>query len=116
MRCHGTKCPLLLKAFFSSLLSLFPPLGLLFSQKGLSKGSEILHGVLSRNKNRIWGSNKIGEPLPPGGQLLLLFFLNEKCLESPEMARKIIGNLFLPPPSQTLAKMFLKLNFTSKYI
>ena len=46
---HGTQHPLL-RAFLS--LSL---LALLFSQKGLSYGSEILHGGLTYKRNIIWG-------------------------------------------------------------
>ena len=40
MRCHGTKCRTI-----NGVVSLLSA-GLLFSQKGLSFGSEILHGVL----------------------------------------------------------------------
>ena len=47
---------------FSLSLSLslysFSLLHLLFSQKGLLYGSEILHGVLSHKRNIIWGERK----------------------------------------------------------
>ena len=63
VQCHGSKCPLL-TAFFS----LSSSAGLLFSQKGLSYCSEILHGVLSRKKIRLWEIKKNwGTPQPPGG-------------------------------------------------
>ena len=48
VRCHGTKCPLLTTFFFSFFLLLH----LLFSQKGLSNGSEILHGLLVHKRNK----------------------------------------------------------------
>ena len=66
VRCHGTKCPLLMALFSLSFLSFFTPL-LLFSQKELSKGSEILCGVLSHKKKNIWGKTKIGTPPYPSG-------------------------------------------------
>ena len=53
--------------FFSFFLFLL--LGLLFSQKGLSYGSDILHGALNHTKNRIlgtpmqWGISRDGELL-----------------------------------------------------
>ena len=34
----------------------------LFSQKGLSQGSEILHGVLTHKTNKIYVKEKIGGP------------------------------------------------------
>ena len=56
-----------LVAFFSLSFSL---IGLLFSQKGLSKHFEILDGVLSQKINKIWGENKfVGPPLPLRGQI-----------------------------------------------
>ena len=54
-RCSGTQCPLFLGLFF--FLSF--PSHILFSQKGLSQGSETLHGVLSHKKNKIWGNKNI---------------------------------------------------------
>ena len=51
---------------FFSLLSLCA--GLLFSQKGLSYGSENLHGVLSHKRIRFGVKTKLGDPpCPPGG-------------------------------------------------
>ena len=49
MHCHGTKCPLLTVLFFF----FFSLAMLLFSQKELSKGFEILHGVLSDKKLKL---------------------------------------------------------------
>ena len=42
---------------------------ILFFQKGLSQGYEILHGVLSNKKNKIWGKTKFETPpsSPLGG-------------------------------------------------
>ena len=76
VRCHGTKCPLFM-AFFS--LSFFSLRLLLFSQKELSKGSEILCGLLSHTKNKICGNNKFGgPPLPPWSIFLGVFFSGKK--------------------------------------
>ena len=63
--CHGTKCPLLTVFFLFLLLS---SAGLLFSQKGLLRGSEILHGVLTHKKIRVGGEEKHDRPpLPRSG-------------------------------------------------
>ena len=43
------------------------------SRKGLSKGSEILHGVQSHKKDKIWSENKFGgHPLPGGGAIFFV--------------------------------------------
>jgi hypothetical protein len=54
---------------------------------------EILHGVLTHKKNKIWGGKKFGGPPLPN---FLVFFVekHEKCLELPEMVRKLIGIFF----------------------
>jgi hypothetical protein len=46
---------------------------LLFSQKQLSQGSEILHWALSYKNNKIWGKKKIG-----GTPDFLGFFFGKK--------------------------------------
>ena len=53
--------------FFSFFLSF--PCHILFSQKGLSYGYEMLRGVLSHKKNKNWGKKKSGPPLAPWGGL-----------------------------------------------
>ena len=86
---------------------------LLFSQKGFSWGSKILHGVLTHPKNKILGEIFFGppHPCPRGGQFFRGFFQEkkEKFLESPEMGRKLIGIFFkfVDPPSQTCASINL---------
>ena len=61
-------CPLLM-AFSLSLYSLFFPIRLLFSQKGLCSGSEIMHVVLTHKKTK----TKIWAP-PSGDDFLVRFF------------------------------------------
>ena len=56
---------------------------ILFSQKGLSQGYEILHGALSHKKNKIWGKQKIGgPPLPPGVDFLGFFRKKTKSAQN----------------------------------
>ena len=80
VRCHGNKVSTINAVIFSlSLLSA----GLLFSQKGLSQGSKIWHGVLTHKKNKISGENKIGgTTLPPGGLIFLVFFEKTKSAQN----------------------------------
>jgi hypothetical protein len=66
MRCHETKRQLLTALFLFLSLSA----GLLFSKKGLPKGSEILHGDLTHKKYKICGEKKIGGTPPPLGGLI----------------------------------------------
>jgi hypothetical protein len=74
MRCNGTNFPLL-----TALFLFFLSAGLLFSQKGLSKGFEILHGVLSHKKSKIWGKkNILGDPPCPPGDGFFRFFSKKK--------------------------------------
>jgi hypothetical protein len=42
------------------------PCHILYSQKELSWGYEILHGVLSHKKNKIRGKKILGSPTSPG--------------------------------------------------
>ena len=48
-----------------------------------------MQGVLTHIKQKKLGENSLDEPLPHQGEI---FFLEEekRCLESPEMARKLI--------------------------
>jgi hypothetical protein len=48
-----------------------------------------VHGVLS-HKKKIGGKKKFGPPCPLGDQFLGFFVKDEKCLELPEMSRKLI--------------------------
>ena len=72
-----------LSFFLSSEVVTFPPEGVIVGFRNFVWG-------FKSQKNKIWGKQKIGGPtLPPGGSIFLFVFLgkNEKCLESPEMAR-----------------------------
>ena len=68
MGCHRTKCPLLLPILSA---------GLVFSQKGLSQGSEILHGVLSHIKLRFGLKQDLRgpPPCPWNFKVLFLFYV-----------------------------------------
>ena len=85
---HGTQCPLC--SLF--LLCLFL-LWLLFSHKGLSQGSEMLHGVLTPKNIMFWVP-----PCPPGLMFhFFVFVFKEKYLALTEMARKLTRKLFTFP-------------------
>ena len=75
-----TKCPLL-TALFSLLSSLRR---VTFLPEGVIVGFQNLHGVLTHQTNNIGGEH------------------GEKCLELPEMARKLIFSFLkkLPPPKK----------------
>jgi hypothetical protein len=78
-----------------SLISLFslPSLSLwmiLFSQRELSKCSEILHGFLTHKKIKFGVNKNSGDPqCPRGVDFVGFFFLKktEKCLELPEIGK-----------------------------
>ena len=59
----------LLMAFLSLFILFFFPIRLLFSQKGLCSGSEIMHVVLTHKKTK----TKIWAP-PSGDDFLVRFF------------------------------------------
>ena len=62
----------------------FSLVGLLFSQNGLSYGSEILYGVFIHQKIRLGVGEKLGDPFSAqGGDFLTFILNNKKCLESP---------------------------------
>ena len=109
MRCHGTKYPLLTAFFLSLSFSLL--LGLLFTRKELLQCSKNLHGVLSHKKIRFGVKQLLGDPpARQGVDFLGLFFRqNEKCLESPEMTKKLIGKFytFVDPLPDTCAEKCL---------
>ena len=91
VRCHGTKCPLLM-ALFSFFLSL-SPLGYFSPRRSYHRVLKFAWGFGS-HKNKILIFKKFGPPhSPPWGRLFRgggVFRKNEKCLESPEMARTLI--------------------------
>jgi hypothetical protein len=68
-RCSETKCPIYLRFLF--FFSFFLLRHMLFSQKGLSRGSE----VLSNKKNKILGKKKSETPSPLGRAFFRIFLL-----------------------------------------
>ena len=75
-RCCGTKCQLYLVLFFLYFFLLL--CHILFSQKGLSQGYEILHRVLSHKKNKIWGKQQFRDPPSTLGVNFLVFLFSCK--------------------------------------
>ena len=110
VRCCGTKCPLYLVLFSFLLLC-----HILFSQRGLSQGYEILQGVLSHKKIRFWVKICFGTPPRPLGGPFQCF--SSRACEKPTrtcawgfhehttIATELIKleNTHLPSPHQTRA-------------
>jgi hypothetical protein len=78
VRCHGTKCPLL-TAFFLLLSACvtFLPEEVIVGFRNFAWGF--------KSQKKIVGKQKLGD------QFLGFFVKDEKCLELPEMSRKLIG-------------------------
>jgi hypothetical protein len=90
VRCHGNKVSTINGVIFLSSLSLSPR-RVTFLPEGVIVGFQNFGWGFNSQKNKIWGEKKIRwTPL----QFFSCFLgENEKCLQLPEMAGKLIGKM-----------------------